>query len=212
MSRNNLATKIKKQNLKRGGAHSFSYSLRSQETMAGFTLIEVLIVAGITGFITTFLLLNFSRTRINFSEEANVFASKVRIAQTKAVSSTRLNNSIRCGYGVRYINNRSYAIYAGESASALDCSTQNKDYNPTGGPDNDTDIEIVNFADPKIEFKTVFRAIYFEPPDPKTFIIDSGGTVHNEPNYGLGITIGKIGGTCPGDCKTINVSTSGKIE
>jgi len=211
MSRNNLATKIKKQNLKRGGAHSFSYSLRSQETMAGFTLIEVLIVAGITGFITTFLLLNFSRTRINFSEEANVFASKFRIAQTKAVSSTRLNNSIRCGYGIRYINNRSYAIYAGESASAFDCATQNKDYNP-GGPDNDADVEIVNFADSRVEFKTVFRVIYFEPPDPKTFILDSGGTVHGEANYNLGITVGKVGGACPQDCKTINVFTSGKIE
>lgn len=178
----------------------------------GFTLLEVLIVAAITGFITTFLLINFSRTRINFNEEANTFISKVRISQTRTASSARFNNSIRCGYGVRYINSQSYAIYVGENASALDCSVQNKDYNPTGGPDNDADIEVVNFADPKIEFKTVFRAIYFEPPDPKTFIIDSGGTVHNEPNYSLSITIGKVGGTCPQDCKTINVSTSGKIE
>jgi len=178
----------------------------------GFTLIEVLIVAGITGFITTFLILKFSRTRINFAEEANVFKSKVRIAQTKAVSSARFNNSIRCGYGVRYINSQSYAIYVGENASTLNCATQNKDFNPTGGANNDASIETVNFADSRIEFKTVFRAIYFEPPDPKTFIIDSSGTVHGEPNYGLGVTIGKVGGTCPQNCKTINVSTSGKIE
>ena len=178
----------------------------------GFTLVEVLIVAGITGFITTFLLLNFSRTRINLAEETSAFVSKLRIAQTKAVASTRFNSSIRCGYGVRYINNQSYAIYAGESTSAFTCTTQNKDYNPTGGLDNDADVEMVNFADARVEFKTVFRAIYFEPPDPKTFVIDSGGTVHNEPNYGLGITVGKIGGACPQDCKTINIFTSGKIE
>lgn len=179
----------------------------------GFTLLEVVIVAGITGFITTFLLLNFSRTRINFSEETNTLMSKIRIAQAKTASSTRFNSSIRCGYGVRYINNRSYAIYVGESASAFDCSTQNKDYNPvSGNPDTDTDIETVNLADSRVEFKSVFRAIYFQPPDPKTFIIDSGGTIHNEPNYSLSITLGKIGGTCPQDCKTINVFTSGKIE
>ncbi|MBI2674225.1 MAG: prepilin-type N-terminal cleavage/methylation domain-containing protein [Candidatus Yanofskybacteria bacterium] len=178
----------------------------------GFTLIEVLVVAAITGFITTFLLINFSRTRINFAEEANIFSSKFRIAQTKAVSSARSSGSIRCGYGIRYINNQSYAVYVGENASVLNCSTQNKDYNPTGGVDNDATIETINFSDSKIEFKTVFRAIYFEPPDPKTFIIDSGGTVHNEPNYNLGITIGKVGGTCPQDCKTINIFTSGKIE
>lgn len=182
----------------------------------GFTLLEVVIVAGITGFITTFLLLNFSRTRINFAEQTNTFIAKLRIAQTKAVSSTRFNNSIRCGYGVRYINSQSYAIYVGESASAFDCGTINKDYDPVGGdPDTDADVEIVNFADERIEFKTVFRAVYFEPPDPKTFIIDSGGTIHNvndEPSYSLGIIVGKIGGTCPQDCKTVNVSTSGKIE
>lgn len=178
----------------------------------GFTLLEVLIVAAITGFITTFLLLNFSRLRINLNEELNTFISRVRLAQTRAASSTHFNNSIRCGYGVRYINSQSYAIYVGENASSLNCAAQNKDYNPTGGPDNDADIEVVNFANPKVELKTVFRAIYFEPPDPKTFIIDSGGTVHNEPNYSLSITVGKVGGTCPQDCKTINVSTSGKIE
>ena len=179
----------------------------------GFTLLEVIIVAGITGFITTFLLVNFSRTRINFNESANEFISKIRIAQTKAVSSTRYNNSIRCGYGVRYINNQSYAVYAGENASVAACSSRNKDYNPVeGNPDLDVQIEAVTFADPRVEFKTSFRAIYFEPPDPKTFIIDSGGTVHNEAGYSLPAMIGKIGGTCPQDCKTINVFTSGRIE
>ena len=182
----------------------------------GFTLLEVAIVASITGFITTFMLINFTRTRINFAEEINIFTSKFRVAQTKAVASTRFNGFIRCGYGVRFINNQSYAVYAGENASVLDCATQNKDYNPVGGnPNTDGDIEIVNFSNTKIEFKTVFRAIFFEPPDPQTFIIDSGGAVHNvndEPSYSLGVTVGKIGGTCPQDCKTINIFTSGKIE
>jgi len=177
----------------------------------GFTLLEVVVVAGITGLITTFLLLNFSRTRINLAEETNTFISKLRIAQTKAVTSARLNNLIRCGYGIRYISNQSYAIYAGENSSASDCQVQNRDYNP-GGADNDTDVEIVNFADTRIELKTVFRAIFFEPPDPKTYVIDSGGIVHNEPNYSLSLVFGKIGGTCPQDCRTITISTSGKID
>ena len=179
----------------------------------GFTLLEVMIVAGITGFITTFLILNFSRTRLNFVETVEVFKSNLRIAQTRAVSSTKYDNKIGCGYGIRYIDNISYAVYVGENATTHNCPAQNKDYNPVeGNPDTDADLELVNFLDPNIEFKTVFRAIYFEPPDPKTSIIDSGGTVHSEANYSLDITIGKIGGTCPQDCKTINVSTSGKIE
>lgn len=180
----------------------------------GFTLVEVLVVAGITGFIATFLLINFSRTRINFIEEANIFKSKFRIAQTKAVSSAIFNSSIRCGYGIRYINSQSYAIYVGENATLLNCATQIKDYNnPTGGPNTDKDVEIVKFADSRVEFKTVFRAVYFEPPDPKTFIIDSAGVVHDaSSSYSLDIKIGKVGIACPQDCKTINISTSGKIE
>lgn len=180
----------------------------------GFTLLEVAIVAGITGFITTFLLINFPRTRVSPNEEANVFVSNIRIAQTRTTSSTRFNDSIRCGYGIRFIDNQSYAVYAGENASELDCSTQDKNYDPTGDPDNDADLEIINFANNRLEFKTSFQAIYFEPPDPKTFLIDSEGVVHNidEPNYSLNITIGKVGGTCPQDCRTINVFTSGKIE
>jgi len=178
----------------------------------GFTLLEVVIVAGITGFMATVLLLNFSRTRVDFNGDINTFKSKFRIAQTKTVSSAQFNNVIRCGYGIRYINTQSYAIYTGENASTYDCSLQNKDYNPTGNPNNDANVETVTFVDTKVEFKTVFRAIFFEPPDPKTSVIDSGGIVHGEPNYTLPITIGKVGGTCPQDCRIVNVSTSGKIE
>lgn len=179
----------------------------------GFTLIEVLVVAGIIGYVTTFFIANFSRSRINFNEASEVLKSNFRIAQTKAISSTKFDNKIRCGYGIRYVNNTSYAIYVGENATTHNCPAQNRDYNPiSGNPDTDANVETVKFADPRIEFKTIFRAIYFEPPDPKTFVIDSGGTVHNEPNYSLGIVIGKIGGTCPQDCRTITISTSGKIE
>lgn len=179
----------------------------------GFSLLELLIVAGITGFITTFLLISFPRTRIDFDEESNIFISKVRIAQTRSVSSTKFNDTIRCGYGIRYINSQSYGIYVGENASILNCPSQNKDYNPVNGDSNtDQDFEIINFSDSRLEFKTTFRAIFFEPPDPKTYIIDSAGTVHGETSYTLPITVGKVGGACPQDCKTINVSASGKIE
>lgn len=188
-------------------------SKSSPTLKAGFTLVELLIVAGITAFITTFLLLNFSRSKINFNEAVAGFKSSLRIAQTKAISSTKYNNKIRCGFGIRYVNNTSYAIYVGENATTHNCQAQNKDFDPVvDNPDTDVEIELIKFADPTLEFKTQFRAIFFEPPDPKTFIIDSGGTVHNEPNYSININVGKVGGTCPQDCKTLNVSTSGKIE
>ena len=186
---------------------------RHKLTEKGYTLVEMLVVTALIGFITTFLIINFSRTRINFKEETNTLIAKIRLAQTKTTSSTRFNDSIRCGYGIKYIDNQSYLVYAAENASVFDCAIQNKDYNPIpGNSDYDGVVEVVNFSDERLEFKTSFRAIYFEPPDPKTYIIDAGGTVHQEANYNLNIIIGKVGGTCPQDCRTVDVFTSGRIE
>lgn len=178
----------------------------------GFTLVEVLVVASITGFITTFLLVNFSRTRINFIESTQNFIARVRIAQDKANQSALYNGDIRCGYGIKYLSNQSFGVYVGENSSTTDCSLANKDYNPSGDPDNDVLLETINFADSRVEFKNTFRAIFFEPPDPSTYIVDSSGVVHGEPNYTQQIVIGRVGVNCPTDCKTVYVSTSGKIE
>jgi len=49
----------KEQNLKRGGAHSFSYSLRSQETMAGFGIVEVITATFVFSIISIIVATNF---------------------------------------------------------------------------------------------------------------------------------------------------------
>ena len=173
----------------------------------GFTLVEVAVVAAITGFITTFMLVNFQRSRIDLTLTANEFVGSLRLAQTRALASARHDTGtglkIRCGYGIHYISPTSYALYVGPDAASVNCSALNKNYDGA-----DTIILTSVFIDARVEFKSIFNDIFFEPPDPKTYI-------NNDSTLGLppqAITLGKIGGTCPADCKTINVYTSGKIQ
>lgn len=173
----------------------------------GFTLVEVAVVAVITGIITSFMLLNFQRSRIDLTLFSNEFVGSLRSAQNRALASARYDSGTgpktRCGYGIRYVSPTSYSMYVGPDSSSVDCSTLNKNYDGA-----DTIITTTVFTDARVEFKSPFNDIFYEPPDPKTYI-------NNDSSLALppqAITIGKIGGTCPNDCKTTNVYTSGKIE
>jgi len=177
----------------------------SSKNSLGFTLIELLVVAAITGVISTFMLLNFQRSRVDLNESSGVFIADLRATQSKALASTKydsgLGSKIRCGYGIHYVNLTSYSIYTGPDASLNNCSSLNRNLDGT-----DATVVIKNFENSKIEFKATFGDIFWEPPNPDTYI-------NNSPiDASINITIGKKGGTCPQDCKTINVSTSGKIE
>lgn len=175
---------------------------------SGFTLIEILVVASITGVLTTLMFISFQRTRLDLNLSASDFIGQVRSAQEKANGSVRFDDGggaekvIRCGYGIHYENNKSYSVYAGPNASVADCTAENRNF---GGNDFKI-LPIKNLYDPGVEFKASFSDIFFEPPNPTTFINNSSASAS------ITITIGKIGGTCPQDCKTINVSTSGTIE
>lgn len=174
---------------------------------SGFTLVEVAVVAVITGFISTFLLINFQRSRVDLSLTSNEIITNLRLAQTKAAASTKYDSGsgskIRCGYGIRYLDSKTYIMYAGPDASAVNCTALNRNYDGA-----DVSIMTKTLSESKVEFKSPFNDIFFEPPDPKTFLNNNSSTTIGP----QAITIGIIGGTCPQDCKTINVYTTGKIE
>ena len=171
----------------------------------GFTLIEILVVAAITGVISTFMLLAFQRSRVDLNESGGVLMADLRAAQSKALASTKYDSGsglkIRCGYGVHYVSPTSYSIYAGPDASSTDCPSLNRNLDGA-----DAIVAIKVFGNEKVEFKAAFSDIFWEPPNPDTYINNSSAIAS------ITITIGKKGGACPQDCKTINVSTSGKIE
>src|SRR3989344_9296458 len=133
----------------------------------GFTLIEVLVVAAITGIISTFMILNFQRSRVDLNESGGVVIADLRAAQSKALASTKYDSGsglkIRCGYGVHYINTTSYSVYAGPDASLIDCKSLNRNLDSA-----DAIVTTKVFGSEKIEFKAIFNDIFWEPPHPYT--------------------------------------------
>ncbi len=188
--------------------HFLSFPCSAKKSLvrqAGFTLVEMAVVAGIIGFLSTALIIDFSRTRIDVDQSASLVMATVREAQTRAVSSTVYGGYNPCGYGVHYVSPTQLAIYIGPDASTVDCpSIANKNYQPG----QDVLLAHQSFSDPKIQFISPFNDIFFLPPDPKTYL-NNDASLNQSP---IGIQIGAIGGTCPANCRTIFVYPSGKIE
>ncbi len=164
-------------------------------------------VAGIIAFVSTIILVNFPRTRVDLSQGANQIISDLRIAQTYAVSSEHYNNYVPCGYGFHYVDSTHFAIYVGPDASTTDCSSINKNYQSG----EDIIIRTDAFQNTQIRFVTSFSDIFFVPPDPKTYL-NNNPLLNQAP---IAITISKVnGGSCnvSDNCKNINVYSSGKIE
>ena len=170
----------------------------------GFTLVEVVVYASIIGLLSVALLLNLRGVQNNKSvldRATNGVISELRRAQITAISGLNFQGSTVCGYGIHYLDPDTYLIYAGGEAV---CSTANRNYQ--GG--TDFSVQTVKILESNVEFKGLFNDVFFEPPDPKTFINNSfslsGGP--------LAISIGFKSQSCPTGCKTVNVHPSGKID
>src|SRR3989344_2935189 len=213
---------------------------------SGFTIIELLVVASIItmGLFFTLQL----RNRVLMDQTVNLFIADIRNVQFKALSSARYNGSIRCGYGIHdnYNDYNSYLIYTSGDVSALspsgDCNTnEDRRYCRDAAPpveqaelDEKLAPDVRKLFDSRLEFKgginnSNFGPIFFEPPNPTTFLCIRRGDWGCPTGAGqvcdisrtdftlppTAITIGNInsGHNCAGvTCKSICVYTSGKIE
>ncbi len=164
----------------------------------------MMVVAAIIGILSTVIVVSFSRGRVDVTQGTSLTKATVRLAQARTVASTVLGTYIPCGYGITRINSTTLAVYAGPNAATTDCVAMNKNYQPA----RDTIIYSQLFQNPRIEFKNSFSDVFFLPPDPKTYINNSG-TVSNTP---LEIIIGVVGTACPTNCKSVYVYPSGKID
>ena len=172
----------------------------------GFTLIEVLIVASITGLIASFLVLSFSRTRGDMDRVASSIVAEIRNAQARAVTSTPHGGLVRCGYGIKYQDTTHYVLFAGPGSASTNCSTANRLF----GSD-DTVLSTVSLPDPNVVFAytALFKEIFFEPPDPKTFL-GGDGSPSVQPSA---ISLIPASGGCTGNaCRVICVYGSGRVE
>jgi|SRR3989344_3507189 len=202
-----------------------------------FSLIEVIVVAGITILVMTSLANNFLKARVTLSETARTLVSDIRMAQANALSSKQYINpvsgvvSYRCGYGVHLLtngeanaanisHNLAYYLFTGRTPSGLgDCDNQDFE-NVTNTPPIGRPVTLdsnFEFYDQGGSADGDFYDIYFESPGARLFI----GNANLEDNnlnpaddlYKSTIKVRKNGANCPSvSCIYICVYATGKIE
>lgn len=136
--------------------------------MKGFTLIEVLIITFIISFLSVAILINYrsSQDQAFLTRAAAAFESEIRRTQNLAVAGTEFSGVIPCGYGLNYRDNKAYRIYVGQLGGAANCQSSNHNYQ--SGLDSDyQDLKIIESG---VVFINSFSDIFFEPPDPATYI------------------------------------------
>jgi prepilin-type N-terminal cleavage/methylation domain-containing protein len=176
----------------------------------GFTLVEMLVVLSIMSVIGASLVMSFSRSRVDITQAAALVAAQIRDIQVRTTSGLQYNNTTRCGYGITQADDRSLYIFVGPDANVVNCSTEDRRYNGA-----DIVIETIQLQDPNVEFKLAatpkyFLDIFFEPPNPKTYL-DNNASLGIVP---VTILVGQKGVSCSASdkCRAICVYTSGKIE
>ena len=175
----------------------------------GFTLVEMLVIVAIMSFLSSTLILNFrasNRSQVALQRAASEIVSEIRRAQTLTVTTSTIQGGIPCGYGIHYESstNSSFIYTYFNSKGGGDCSLVSSRNYLSG----DLKIADIKFTNSNIELKNSFSDVFFEPPDPITFI-------NNDPDLLLppeDIEIGFKNGTCPTDCRTIQIFTSGRID
>ncbi len=183
-----------------------------RDSQAGFTLVELLVVAAIIGTTAGFLLLNFATSRVNLTAASDQLIAELRDVQSRSVEATHSDGTLRCGFGVKPDpgNANAYLVYQGPDASTVDCSTLDRNYSSG----EDSIYERYTLSDPNLEFKgssgSQFPDVFFEPPDPRTYIDDSA-TLDTLPAR---LLFGVKDVTCTGtdECRAVCIYPSGRIQ
>lgn len=168
----------------------------------GFTLIEVLVAVFIIGTLSAAMLFSFGKGQEGamLTRAAAALESDIRRAQILAVTSRDFEGSPPCGYGVHYLAQRTYSVYAGKLGGVASC--QSSDHNYQAG--TDSVFEESRIIENKVIFRDVFSDIFFEPPDPVVYI-------NNNKGVGVSTAIELCLETDLTDCRIIMVDTAGRI-
>ncbi|TSC90929.1 MAG: hypothetical protein G01um10142_179 [Parcubacteria group bacterium Gr01-1014_2] len=168
----------------------------------GFTLFEVLVIIFIISFLSVAILFNYrtSQDQASLTRSAAAFESEIRKAQNLAVAGVDFSGAIPCGYGLLYIDNRTYRIYVGRLNGAVNCQSANHNYQ------SGTDLiyQELKIIESGVIFGTSFSDVFFEPPDPATYI-------NNNKSVGISQTIQLCLEKDLTKCRNLTIDTAGRI-
>ena len=175
-------------------------------TIRGFTLIEVATVMAIISILSGMLIVNFrgSGTGDNArNQTASVVLSDVRRMQTSALAGSTYFGKDVCGFGIHWEDTAHYLLFAHPVVDTSCSAPYERKYDEAV----DIIIETKALINPNMEFYLPFADIYFEPPDPTTWI---AGSKLPEETRSSRITIVAKGTSDP--FTTIEVHTSGRVD
>lgn len=140
-------------------------------TRSGFTLLEMLIVIAIIGTVAGGLFINFRSSATNATgrrQAEQVFVGDLRRAQSMALAGSQWQGVSVCGYGVHYVATSSYLMYARPLPVGVTCRASATSRNYIAA--QDTVVASRKLSNPSMQFQASFSDIYFEIPEPKTYL------------------------------------------
>ncbi len=169
----------------------------------GFTLVELVVSIFIVGVLSTAILLNFriGQSGAFLTRATASLETDIRAAQNLAVASSEFEGSIPCGYGLHYLDNRTYRLYAGRMGGAANC--QSSDHNFQSG--TDPVYQDKKIIEQRVVFRSAFSDIFFEPPDPATYI-------NNSRSAGASTAIELCLEEDLANCRNLIIDTAGRIS
>ncbi len=164
-------------------------------------MIEVLVAVLIIGIMSTAMLFSFGKGQEGavLTRAAAAIESDIRRTQVLAIAGRDFESSTPCGYGIHYLSQRTYSIYAGR-VGGVNC--QSSDHNYESG--TDSVFKSSKIIENKVIFSDVFSDIFFEPPDPTVYI-------NNNKSVGASTAIKLCLETDLTKCLTLTVDTAGRI-
>lgn len=183
-------------------------------TQAGFSVAEMLVVAMVIGVLSVSMVVTFRDSSTNANARhlvSSVLIADIRRAQSLALSGSQFQAQTVCGYGIHYENATSYIIFAGiRVGGGSRCATHPKKWR---GSDLTVETRVIG----NDKFNVIapgggaFRDIFFEPPDPKTYLDGSYSLTAAPLSTGINVVV--KGQSCvPTNCTTVTVYTSGRID
>lgn len=174
----------------------------------GFTLLELLSVAAIIATLSVVLIFNFRANSdgvTSRSQSTSLIESDIRRAQSMVLSGTRYQNIITCGYGLHYIDQQTYIIYAKLPIGGSCLALPTRNYQA-----GDAIFETRKVFSANLELRQLFDDIFFVPPNPTTFVNNSSDLTANPATF---IVQAEGQPNCISQtCSYVKVYTSGRVD